>query len=424
MKKNEIIALKVEKRKYFCIVKRLTTFQRVIAVTVIMMISGWVSCLRANGFETAQSADTKTDTADDSIEVSLITCSAGGEIYSLYGHTALRFHDMRNGEDLTFNYGIFSFKKSFFALRFTMGLTDYELGIIPFNYFQREYARTGRGIVEQVLNLTTDEKQALYYAIMENYLPQNRVYRYNFFYNNCTTKARDMIERCIDGEMVYPEKQQYPTYRQAIHGHTEGHPWASFGNDLCIGAKADRKMSLREQQFLPSNLENDFEKAYIKSADGKRRPLVTSTRTVLEPQTHVTEKEFPLSPTQCACILLAVSIATAFIEYKRKRTFMAWDCLLMLATGMAGIIITILFFSKHPTTSTNLQILLLNPIPLIYIYNVAKRKKTNYWKISLSMIILFFIGAFLQEYAEGMYIVALSLLIRCWTNIKFPSYRQ
>ena len=421
MKKNEIIALKVEKRKYFCIVKRLTINFRTIVKTVIITVTVYFLCVSAHGSTPGQHADLNADTTSDSIEVSLLTCSSGEEVYSLYGHTALRYHNLHNGEDWTFNYGIFSFKKPFFVLRFTMGITDYELGVIPFNIFKREYARTGRGVVEQVLNMTAEEKQTLYNALIENYSPENRVYRYNFFYNNCTTKVRDMIEHCLKGNIVYPEESSYPTYREAIHEYTVGHPWATFGNDLCIGAKADMAMSLREQQFLPDNLKNDFEKARIKSADGEYKPLVTDTRTIIEPQIQIIEKEFPFSPTQCAYILLSISIVIAVIEYKRKRTFIAWDSLIMLTDGIAGIILTVLLFSKHPTTSTNLQVLLINPLPLIYIYNVIKRRKTIYWKFSFTLIVLFFIGAFFQNYAGGINIVALSLLIRCWINMRLSA---
>lgn len=93
----------------------------------------------------------------------------------------------------------------------------------------------------------------------------------------------------------------------------------------------------------------------------------------------------------------------------------------MLTDGIAGIILTVLLFSKHPTTSTNLQVLLINPLPLIYIYNVIKRRKTIYWKFSFTLIVLFFIGAFFQNYADGINIVALSLLIRCWINMRLSA---
>lgn len=116
----------------------------------------------------------------DSIEVSLLTCAPGNELYSLYGHTALRYHDLRTGEDWTFNYGVFSFRKPFFALRFVFGQTDYELGVMPFNAFREEYRREGRAVTEQVLNLSADEKRRLYDALADNYRPENRTYRYNF----------------------------------------------------------------------------------------------------------------------------------------------------------------------------------------------------------------------------------------------------
>lgn len=363
-------------------------------------------------------------TTTDSIEVSLLTCSPGEEIYSLYGHTALRYKNTKTGEDWAFNYGMFSFKKPFFALRFTLGLTDYELGAIPFDIFKKEYERNGRGIVEQTLNMTSKEKRDIYNALKNNFLPENRVYRYNFFYDNCTTRARDMIERCIDGKIIYADTKKYgtdnlyPTYREAIHEHTIGHKWAEFGNDLCIGAKADIRMNLREQQFIPEYLKNDFYNAQIKSPDGICRPLVKSSETIVSPRVHIIKEEFPFSPIQCTGFLFLISAVIAFIEYKRGKTFIAWDCLLMFVNGIAGIILFVLLFSEHPTTSTNMQVLLINPIPLFFIYNVARRKKTVYWKLSFCMIILFIIGSFLQNYAEGIYFVALSLLTRCWIHLR------
>ena len=134
----------------------------------------------------------------DSVEISLLTCQPHDEIYSLYGHTALRYHDLRKGGlDIAFNYGVFDYKKPFFALRFVFGLTDYELGAYPYRLFQEEYRRFGSMVTEQVLNLTDQEKAILQQALAINMQNENRIYRYNYFYSNCTTKARDIIEQCI-----------------------------------------------------------------------------------------------------------------------------------------------------------------------------------------------------------------------------------
>ncbi|MBQ2127790.1 MAG: DUF4105 domain-containing protein, partial [Prevotella sp.] len=141
----------------------------------------------------------------DSVEVSLLTCQPHEEIYSLYGHTALRYHDLKRNEDWAFNYGIFNFHAPHFVLRFVFGLTDYELGVIPTDIFKQEYRRFGSQVTEQVLNLTNEEKHAIHKALYENYRPENRVYRYNYFYDNCTTRARDMVERNINGQVRYQD---------------------------------------------------------------------------------------------------------------------------------------------------------------------------------------------------------------------------
>ena len=367
-------------------------------------------------------AQGKTDSMEtmDSVEVSLLTCSPHEEIYSLYGHTAIRYHDMRTGEDWAFNYGVFNFNKPFFVLRFALGITDYELGVIPFDIFKQEYIKFGSQVTEQVINMNAKEKHKIYDALKENYLPQNKIYRYNYYYDNCTTRARDMIERCLDGKVEYTARKNYtPSYREMIHEHTKGHPWAEFSNDLCLGFKSDIKTNLHQQQFLPENLMHDFDHAKIYS-NGVFRPLVKEKRVVVEPGLQIIAEGFPLTPMQCACILLCVSLLIIGFEYKKKKTCKVWDVFLMTINGLAGIIILALFFSEHPTTSTNLQILLISPLPLFFLPSVIRGRKTIYWKLSGCLIILFFIGALLQDYAEGMEIVALSLLTRCWIHLKYP----
>ena len=359
----------------------------------------------------------------DSVEFSLLTCQPHDEIYSLYGHTALRYHDLRTKQDWAFNYGVFNFKAPYFVLRFVFGLTDYELQAVPIGYFVEEYKRFGSEVTEQVINLTPEEKAALYYALAENVQPQNRVYRYNYFYDNCTTRARNIVERCINGQIQYGGRwneeggtRNEATYRQMVHECTAQHPWATFGNDLLLGVKSDLPTDMRQQEFLPANLKQDFAQAYILNTDGSRRPLIKETRTLVPAGQQKVSSGFPLSPTWCAVILLVVSLAILCIEFKRKTIFVWWDALLMLAQGLVGIMLVVMIFSQHPTTSINLQLLLFNPLPLLFIYKVVKRRKTRYWSILVAMVSLFYLGGIWQDYAEGMEIVALCLLLRFWPH--------
>ncbi len=383
--------------------------RRLLLVTAMIMVAALVA------------VPARAQTRTDSIELSLLTCTPNQKIYGLYGHTALRLHDLRTGEDWAFNYGVFNFKTSFFALKFLFGLTDYELAPMPMKYFHEEYVRMKCRVTEQVLNLTAEEKRRMIAALNENYLPQNRIYRYNYFYDNCTTRARNMIERNVDGTVSYGKDSgkdgNGPSYREMVHQYTAQHPWAAFGNDLCLGAMSDRPTSWREQQFLPERLMKDMGKAKIVSPDGKERPAVTATRIVTEGGLQTVEKEFPLSPTACAFILLVVTLAVCAGELKKRRIIRAYDALLMVLQGLSGLIVTALLFSEHPTTSTNLQILLLNPLPLAFLYKTLKGGASSWWRIETVLILLFLAGAFVQDYAEGMEIVALCLLLRCTMHL-------
>ncbi len=360
----------------------------------------------------------------DSVEVSLLTCQPHDEVYSLYGHTALRWHDLRpGGFDLAFNYGVFDFKNPHFVARFVFGLTDYELGAYPYKYFLEEYRRFGSMVTEQVLNLTTEEKLQLHEALAVNLRPENKIYRYNYFYSNCTTKARDIIESCISGKIEYAEREDYtPSYRDMVHNMTRNNPWARFGNDLLLGIKADFKTDLRQQEFLPGNLLYDFDHARIYS-EGAYRPLIKERRIAVPAGVQIIRSGFPLTPLSCAAILLAVGIVIFFFEWRKKRVFVAWDVLLMLTVGTIGIVLTLMLFSQHPTVSLNLQIILCNPLPWLFLWPVIRGRQTRYWAISAILAVLFLIGSFFQTYAEGIHVLALCLLMQCYANMKIKAQK-
>ena len=368
-------------------------------------------------------ANAQNDSLDmDSVEISLLTCQPHDEVYSLYGHTAIRYHDLRpGGYDLAFNYGVFDFKKPHFVARFVFGLTDYELGAYPYHFFQREYRRFGSMVTEQVLNLTPEEKLALHDALAINLLPENKIYRYNYFYNNCTTKARDIIEQCINGKVEYAERESYtPSYRDIVHDMTRNNPWSRFGNDLLLGIKADFKTDLRQQEFLPGNLLYDFDHAQI-YANGTYRPLVKERRIAVPAGVQIRQEGFPLSPIACAIIVLVVGIVIFIAEWRLKKAFLLWDLLLMLATGTIGIVLTLMLFSQHPTVSLNLQLLLFNPLPWLFMWPVLRRKQTRYWMLTAILAVVFLIGGFFQHYAEGIQVLALCLLMQCYANTKLKA---
>ena len=202
-------------------------------------------------------AQSDADSRLDSTEISLLTCSPHQEVYSLYGHTAIRVRNAVTGEDLVVNYGVFDFAQPHFVTRFVFGLTDYSMGIMPFSLFYQEYRYYNSSVTQQTLNLTRAEKQNILKALADN--AQSPTYRYNYFHDNCTTRARDMLTQHLDGEVHYQgAADSSATFRSMIHDFNEQHPWARFGNDMLLGFGADRRTTRSETQFLPTNLMDDF----------------------------------------------------------------------------------------------------------------------------------------------------------------------
>ena len=396
---------------YLCSVKRFKHIIKPVLVLTVVMLS--LSPSRAE----------KRDPLAymDSVEFALITCSPHEEIYSLYGHTALLYRDLHEGkhQELAFNWGVFNYEAPHFVTRFVFGLTDYELGLADYRRFCDYYRRWGSSVTEQVLNLTSEEKLALNLALEENAQEENRVYRYNFFYDNCSTRPRNIIERCIQGKVVYEPRTDYtPTFRDMIHTKVRNHSWAKFGNDMLLGVKADLTTTREEQEFLPDNLLYDFDHATIKGSDGSWRPLVRERRMAVSPGVQVVEPDFVASPLTCFLLLLLVSMVIFVLEWRRKKTYKYWDALLMLATGLAGCVLFVMIFSQHPTTSLNLQLLLVNPLHLFYLPAVLRRRKTRYWTLLIVMTCLLAVGALFQSYAEGIPALALCLLSRYWIHLR------
>ena len=352
-------------------------------------------------------------TNPDRIQISLLTCSPGKEVWAQYGHTAIRYYDKESGEDLAINYGIFSLDQTYFIPRFVLGMTDYRMGVQPMDMFLAQYSYEGRGVVEQVLNLSAEDKEVIYKALQENMKPENVVYRYNYFFDNCTTRARDMLVNHLHGKVVYPPAEEDATFRSMIHKWNNKYEWSQFGEDLLLGVNADRKTTKSEQQFLPENLRSDFDKARY---NGK--PLVKETNVLLDAETEVAEPVFPLSPLSVALIFAVISLVMMLFNYRRQQVYWAWDLALMLTSGLMGIIFFVMIFSQHPCVSLNFILLFFNPLPLFFLYSTIKKKKVIWWKIWGVLIILGLFGSLFQEIPLPILIVASFLLLHCVVHLR------
>ena len=388
--------------------------------------------LTCSSVSVAQTGIQEIDTPD-STRISLLTCAPGGEIYFLFGHTAIRYENYTRDIDVIFNYGIFNFDAPHFILRFALGNTDYQLGVTDYNHFTREYNSQGRDVWQQVLNLTPREKEKLISLLEENYRPENRVYRYNFFYDNCATRPRDQIEKAIDGVLQYADNMTDNdtgvTFRDLLHKYSEGHLWSRFGMDMCMGSQADKPINRKLMMFVPFYLQEYFNTARIIDKKGQIRPLVSSEeKIVVTGKNAIDFQSGGITPMQSALLLfIIVTVATNY-GLRQQRTLWGIDLILFFSAGIAGCILAFLtFLSQHPAVSPNYLLFVFHPLHLFclpwIINKIRKRQRSWYMQANLVVLTLFILlwAIIPQKFPIAILPLALCLLIRSGNNLILTS---
>lgn len=364
-------------------------------------------------------AGLRAQRVNDSITVMVLTCSPGDMVYELYGHTAIRVIDHTLVRDDVFNYGVFEFNKPHFVWNFMLGKTDYMVQPVPYYIFEKEYKQRGSSIIGQQINLTTAESNDLYNKLLVNARPENRDYRYNFLYCNCTTKVRDILESAVHGIVKYRERPK-KTYREALHEYTQDSPWCQLGDDLLLGASTDTLLSDRSQMFLPDYFKEYVAEATIYDSLCNSRPLMLGAPLLLLPEgQHPNVDSFPLSPVACAAIFCGIMFLILGLEYAFRRLFWGVDLLLMPGIGAAGLLIAFMvLFSEHPAVDSNWQVWVFNPLPLFcmpwVVWSAIKRRRCLYHYINAILLSLFLVASpwIPQHFSSITMLVTLALLTR------------
>ena len=367
----------------------------------------------------------------DSAKISLMTSEPWpGAVYALFGHTALWVHDDSTGVDAAFNYGFFDPTQPYFIYHFLRGETDYILGVTSYEDFISEYRQKGVNVYEQELNLTQEELQNLWKALYINSLPENRRYRYNYLYDNCATRPRDMVEKCVQGKIIYPQDNNEQTFRDLIHECVHPYPWLEFGIDLLVGNEADRRADTREKMFLPMHLMNAFKEARVVKNDTLRYPLVKNTLLVLPGNTAVLQQQNDkagFTPLPAALLLLFVTLLISIVQLVKlsnPKFSTIYDTLLFGIAGIGGaVIFFLLFFSEHPATNPNWNFAWLNIFAFIFaiLFWVRPAKKMVYVYHFINFVAL---TAFLllwwlipQQLPLATIPFSMSLWLRSGTNV-------
>lgn len=352
----------------------------------------------------------------DKAEVSVLTFGPGNSLNDAFGHNAFRIKDKDKGIDIVYGYGEYDFDAPNFYLKFARGKLNYLISRHHFSDIFYFYSKYNRSINEQVLNFSKEEKQKLYNYLENNYKPENRRYLYDFFYDNCATKIRDVSQTSTNNSIVFnlPKDFEQKTFRQLIYEHVDRNTWGSLGIDIALGSVIDINASAKEYMFLPKYIHSFFEVAKINNSN-----LVKSSSTLYQKKEQGTTFNILFSP---LVILSLLAIVILYITYKdsKNNNRTKWlDVALFSLTGLIGVALLFLWFgTDHSTTTHNYNLLWAFPLNLFVISQLFKKQAKNWFKSYLKLLVIIFclltmhwlIGV--QVFAVALIPLLLAILIR------------
>jgi hypothetical protein len=351
------------------------------------------------------------------LRISLLTCTPGAELYSIFGHNALRIVDSAAGTDVVYNYGTFNFNDPDFYTKFVRGKLMYFLSQASYADFLYEYSYFKRGIIEQELKLSPEEKKSLQQFMFENVREENKYYKYDFLYDNCTTRLRDIIFRTSSSKPLMPKV--FTTYGRTFRDHLHGYldraamPWTTLGIDLLLGVGADKPMSPMEVMFLPDYLAKGVAMGTAKGKDLIVRETIALPDTQV-PVVPVPFWEMPVFIIGLIAVLLLIPFLFDITRWKRIA-----DNFLLIITGLLGVLLSFMWFATdHQSFSKNLNLVWAMPVNLIiaFLGNRSEVYVRRYFNVySIFLIMLMAIGLIYQGLINfSLYPLLVLLSYRSW----------
>lgn len=341
-------------------------------------------------------------------EISVLTISPGNSLNDAFGHNAFRIKDSSINLDKTFDYGRFDFEAPNFYLNFAKGKLNYSIGDSTFYDFLRFYTYQNRTVKEQILNLSLSEKQSLFNYLLENNKPENRNYLYEFFFDNCATKIKDVVNITLNNAIDFkpPKGLKQEPFRTLIHNNLNRNSWGSLGIDVALGSVIDRKATLEEHMFLPENIHKFFEVATIKN----ETQLIKKSKVLYKQKETVKSSSFLTSPLFIFGVIAILILYITFKDYKNNKQTKWLDIVLFSITGLVGVFILLLWFATdHKGTHQNYNLLWAFALNILMIGQLVK-KTINNWFIKYVKLLIILLCLLTLHWIIGVQVFAIGLI--------------
>lgn len=294
------------------------------------------------------------DSTKAALQISILTCAPGEDVYTAWGHTAIRIIDSSKQTDVVYNFGTFDFNTPNFLAEFVKGNLNYFLSADYFQNFIAEYQYYGRSIKEQVLILSDAEKINWQNALQKNLEGNNRYYLYNFITDNCTTRVKD-------GFYQFASSQVPPSNIKSFRTHVveapyqQGIPWIGLGIDILLGAVSDQAPTALKAGFLPDLL---FDQ------------LAAQTDHIASTQNYNFTRTTAPKPTDPIFYIVGLILVYLFVGKWNARwaviTAKFLDVILLFVFGLGGLLLVYMsLFSLHSACHNNFNIAWIHPLYFI-----------------------------------------------------------
>ena len=299
--------------------------------------------------------------------IGVATMQPGEIFFERFGHNAIVVDDPALPEPVSYNFGYFDMEEPDFVARFVRGDMRYRLVALPLSQDLAYYREAGRGVSVQWLDLESTQATRLAEALAVNARPENAVYRYDYFLDNCSTRVRDALDAALDGALArqLASRSRGNTFRGDAVRLASPAPWMWLGFDLGLGPSADRPNSLWQDAFVPMRLADAL--AGIRRGDG--RPLVSGSETLLPHRLPPEPPEAPRSWWPWLIAGMALALAARALGRKRPAVLAATALPFWTLCGLLGLAMAFLWgFTEHRFAWANQNLLLLSPLclPLLH----------------------------------------------------------
>ena len=303
----------------------------------------------------------------EELTISALTMGPGDHPFFKFGHNAILVQP-REGPGTVFNFGTFGFDQPNLIPKFLKGRLMYWLSVSSENQTMASYVGANRTIEAQELDLTPAERWGLFQRLLENARPEKREYLYDYFWDNCSTRVRDVIDVTISGQLrTAGQAPAAMTLRAHALRLTSDLLWEYLGLHFGLGSPTDRPMNAWQESFLPEKL-RDLLRTVQVQREGGVRPLVKSERVLFAARRPPKPAQPPHWELWFTLVGLGVGGLLVLLGLVARgqpagRVLLGLlTSVLGLALGLLGLILLCLWlFTNHKATHANANILVCAP---------------------------------------------------------------